>query len=145
MLTRVPFASSASFFWTARCCSPAAMRFFFRRCFTHANLVALALCCAHAVLRLALHAQCMKPGGGGAPPQPLADALAASFGSLDKFKAEFKDAAVAQFGSGWAWLVQEGDSLKARARRRLADCGMPADARRAFFVVLRRSSRRPTR
>jgi Fe-Mn family superoxide dismutase len=77
----------------------------------------------------------MKPGGGGAPPQPLADALAASFGSLDKFKSEFKDAAVAQFGSGWAWLVQEGDSLKARARRRLADCGMPADARRRAFVA----------
>ena len=53
--------------------------------------------------------QCMKPGGGGAPPAALEDALKSSFGSVDAFKAQFKDAAVAQFGSGWAWLVHDAD------------------------------------
>ena len=50
----------------------------------------------------------MKPGGGGEPPAGVADALKTSFGTVDAFKAQFKDAAVSQFGSGWAWLVHEG-------------------------------------
>jgi hypothetical protein len=54
----------------------------------------------------------MKPGGGGAPSAALSDKLCAAFGSVDAFKAAFKDAALAQFGSGWAWLVAEGDTLK---------------------------------
>ena len=55
----------------------------------------------------------MKPGGGGALPAALEDALKSSFGSVDAFKAQFKDAAVAQFGSGWAWLVHDAnDKLK---------------------------------
>ena len=46
------------------------------------------------------------PGVGPAPPAgPLADAIAASFGSLDKFKEDFSAAAATVFGSGWAWLV----------------------------------------
>jgi Fe-Mn family superoxide dismutase len=35
-----------------------------------------------------------------------------SFGSLDNFYSEFKAAAIAQFGSGWAWLIKDGDGLK---------------------------------
>jgi len=54
----------------------------------------------------------MKPGGGGAPSGNLAAKIDAAFGSLDAFKEEFKNAAVTQFGSGWAWLVADGDSLK---------------------------------
>ncbi len=54
----------------------------------------------------------MKPGGGGAPSGKLADMINASFGSYDKFSADFKAAAVGQFGSGWAWLVVDGDGLK---------------------------------
>ncbi len=55
---------------------------------------------------------CMKPNGGGAPTGALADKINGSFGSLDAFVTEFKTAATTQFGSGWAWLVQDGDSLK---------------------------------
>lgn len=44
--------------------------------------------------------------------QELADKIKESFGSLDAFKEAFAKAAVAQFGSGWAWLVYDGDVLK---------------------------------
>jgi Fe-Mn family superoxide dismutase len=54
---------------------------------------------------------CMKPGGGGNPTGALADALARDFGSVDAFRQEFKNAAVAQFGSGWAWLVEKAGKL----------------------------------
>ena len=47
----------------------------------------------------------MKPNGGGEPTGKLAEAITASFGSMDKFKEEFKNACLTQFGSGWAWLV----------------------------------------
>ncbi len=54
----------------------------------------------------------IKPNGGGSPSGELADKINASFGSLDKFKEEFKNAGATQFGSGWAWLIKDGDTLK---------------------------------
>ncbi len=56
--------------------------------------------------------KCMKPGGGGEPAGELAKAIDEAFGSLDAFKKEFTQAAVTQFGSGWAWLVLDGGALK---------------------------------
>jgi len=55
---------------------------------------------------------CMKPGGGGKPAGEVAQAIDKSFGSFDKFKDEFKNACVTQFGSGWGWLVRDGAALK---------------------------------
>ena len=55
---------------------------------------------------------CMTPGGGGAPSGDLAEKISAAFGSYEKFAEQFKAAAVGRFGSGWAWLVQDGDTLK---------------------------------
>src|SRR6185312_2662772 len=49
--------------------------------------------------------QIMKPSGGGTPTGDLAEAINATFGSFDAFKAAFNDAGVKRFGSGWTWLV----------------------------------------
>lgn len=54
----------------------------------------------------------MKPQGGGAPQGELAERIKTDFGSLEAFKEEFKKTALAQFGSGWAWLVLENGKLK---------------------------------
>jgi Fe-Mn family superoxide dismutase len=56
--------------------------------------------------------KCLRPNGGGAPGQAIAQKIDAAFGSVDNFKKEFSNAAVTQFGSGWAWLVAEGGQLK---------------------------------
>ncbi len=53
----------------------------------------------------------MAPGAGGQPEGSLAQAIDSAFGSLDDFKAKFKDAGVNQFGSGWSWLVHDGSGL----------------------------------
>ena len=55
---------------------------------------------------------CLKPNGGGVPTGALADKIKATFGSVDKLKEELKNAAVSQFGSGWAWLVADRGQLK---------------------------------
>ena len=57
---------------------------------------------------------CMKPKGGGAPSGALADKIKSAFGGVDKLKEELKQAAVGQFGSGWAWLVLDRGELKVR-------------------------------
>jgi Fe-Mn family superoxide dismutase len=54
---------------------------------------------------------CMKPQGGGAPSGNIAQAIDRDLGGLAKFKDDFKAAAVAQFGSGWAWVVANGGKL----------------------------------
>ncbi len=56
--------------------------------------------------------KCMKPNGGGAPTGAVAQKIAADFGSFEKFVEEFKNAGATQFGSGWAWLVLNGDKLQ---------------------------------
>jgi superoxide dismutase, Fe-Mn family len=53
----------------------------------------------------------MSAGAGGAPGGKLADAIKAAFGDFEKFKEQFAAAAVGRFGSGWAWLLNDGGKL----------------------------------
>ena len=50
--------------------------------------------------------------GGGEPPLVLKQKIESSFGNLDSCKKELAAAAMTQFGSGWAWLVMNGDKLE---------------------------------
>lgn len=50
---------------------------------------------------------CMSPEGGKAPKGALLKKIEKAFGSYDKFCEEFTNAATSQFGSGWAWLVED--------------------------------------
>lgn len=54
--------------------------------------------------------QVMSPEGGGAPKGRVADAIDKELGGFDAFKEAFTNAAVARFGSGWAWLSVTGDN-----------------------------------
>ncbi len=53
--------------------------------------------------------QIMSPKGGGTPSGALGDAITATFGSFQGFQTAFADAAAKRFGSGWSWLVVDGD------------------------------------
>ena len=53
--------------------------------------------------------KCMKPNGGGNIPPKLEKRLISDFGSVEKFKTDFKQAGITQFGSGWCWLsIKDG-------------------------------------
>jgi Fe-Mn family superoxide dismutase len=54
----------------------------------------------------------LAPNGGGTPPEPILKRLNASFDSFDNFRDKFVDAAIGQFGSGWAWLVTNNGKLE---------------------------------
>jgi superoxide dismutase, Fe-Mn family len=60
----------------------------------------------------AFYWQSMRPNGGGHPPAELRQRIEASFGSVDGCRTELARAAVSQFGSGWAWLVLDGDRIR---------------------------------
>ena len=56
--------------------------------------------------------QSLKPNGGGAPTGAARRAVNAAFGSYENFRNEFLNAATTQFGSGWAWLVADKNTLR---------------------------------
>lgn len=55
---------------------------------------------------------CLKKSGGGNPTGAIAAGINDAWGSYEKFAEELKNAGMTQFGSGWAWLVLEGNQLK---------------------------------
>ena len=61
--------------------------------------------------------KCMKPGGGGKPSGNIARKINSDLGGYEKFAEQFKDAGATQFGSGWAWLVKNGDELEVYSTR----------------------------
>ncbi len=52
---------------------------------------------------------CLAPKGGGEPKGRVGDEIKKAFGSFQTFKEKFTEAALTQFGSGWAWLVKKPD------------------------------------
>ena len=64
----------------------------------------------------------MTPGGSKETPE----AITKTFGSLENFKAKMTDAAVGRFGSGWAWLVKNGDKLEVYSTAN-QDCPLMVD------------------
>lgn len=57
----------------------------------------------------------LAPAKGQAPEGALEQALIQAFGSIQDFKLKFSEKASTQFGSGWAWLVKDGDMLEVLA------------------------------
>jgi Fe-Mn family superoxide dismutase len=55
--------------------------------------------------------KCLKPNGGGRPTGKIAAQIDKELGGYEKFVADFKNAGVTQFGSGWAWLCLKGGKL----------------------------------
>jgi Fe-Mn family superoxide dismutase len=55
---------------------------------------------------------CMSPDGGGEPTGDVAQKIDAAFGSYASFREQFSTEAANHFASGWAWLVEDGGSLK---------------------------------
>ena len=55
---------------------------------------------------------CLKPNGGGKPTGKIAQMIDSDLGGYDKFRTDFAQTCVTQFGSGWGWLVAEGGKLK---------------------------------
>lgn len=75
----------------------------------------------------------MAPDGGGQPGGDLGKRIDADFGSFDKFSAAFQQAAVTQFGSGWAWLIEDGGKL---AIRQTANADTPlAHGQKALLTI----------
>lgn len=54
---------------------------------------------------------CLSPEGGGDPADALGDAINDIFGSFEAFREKFSTSAVTNFGSGWTWLVKNGDGM----------------------------------
>ena len=63
----------------------------------------------------------IKPNGGGKPKGKMLDDINASFGSYENFRKAFKEAAISQFGSGWAWLVRKENNTLAIVKTSNAD------------------------
>lgn len=56
--------------------------------------------------------KCMKPDAGGTPTGKISELINQKWGSFAKFQEEFSKQAVANFGSGWTWLIQSGNGVE---------------------------------
>jgi superoxide dismutase, Fe-Mn family len=77
---------------------------------------------------------CLSPKGGGEPSGALADAIAKNFTSFAAFKEKLTNAAITQFGSGWAWLVKNPDG--SLAVEQTSNAGTPLkDGKKPLLTV----------
>lgn len=74
----------------------------------------------------------MKAQGGGQPQGKLLEAIKKDFGSYEEFRKQFIDAGMRVFGSGWVWLVMEGETLKITAT---ANADLPLLANQTALLV----------
>ncbi|MCP5026297.1 MAG: superoxide dismutase [Actinomycetia bacterium] len=75
----------------------------------------------------------MSPNGGGPPDGAMGDAIGSAFGSYDDFRTQFTQAAMTQFGSGWAWLVDAGSGIEIM---KTANADLPmAHSARALLTI----------
>lgn len=70
---------------------------------------------------------CLSPNGGGEATGSVAEAINAAFGSFENFKAEFTNAALTNFGSGWTWLVKKPDGTVALENTSNAGCPLTGE------------------
>ena len=73
----------------------------------------------------------MAPNAGGAPTGDVASGIDAAFGSFDKFKELFQAAGMGRFGSGWAWLIDNGGKLEIALPEKLDSAELAARLREA--------------
>lgn len=69
-----------------------------------------------------LYFDCLSPNGGGAPQGELGQAMERAFGPYDSFKKQMKEAAMGQFGSGYAFLVCDGAGKLSIVKAANQDC-----------------------
>lgn len=67
---------------------------------------------------------CLSPNGGNEPKGTLKTLIDKTFGSFEQFKNEFTEKAIAVFGSGWAWLVQDREGALSILQTSNADTPM---------------------
>ena len=70
---------------------------------------------------------CLNPNGGGEPTGAVADAINKAFGSFSDFKEKFSTSAATNFGSGWTWLVKNGDGSVEIVNTSNAGCPLTDD------------------
>lgn len=78
--------------------------------------------------------QCLKPQGGNKPTGELAKRIESDLGGYEKFAKDFKEAAVTQFGSGWAWLVSDASGKLSITKTGNADLPL-AHGQKALLTV----------
>ncbi|HYI61565.1 MAG TPA: superoxide dismutase [Acidimicrobiales bacterium] len=78
--------------------------------------------------------ECMSPDGGGEPTGELADRIGSAFGGYAAFREEFIAAGMGQFGSGWAWLADDGEGGLKVMKTPNADLPLNHDVRALLTV-----------
>jgi len=78
----------------------------------------------------------LSPTGGNAPTGAIADAINATWGSFDEFKAALNDKAVNNFGSSWTWLVKNADGSLEIVNTSNAGCPLTTDQKAILTVDL---------
>jgi len=71
---------------------------------------------------------CLTPAKDTRPSAPLQQAIESSFGSLEQLLSQFKEKALANFGSGWTWLIAQPDGTLAIVNTSNAHCPLTTDS-----------------